>query len=110
MVDRYTINQKLINEIPDGVTGSPQQCIFKVLGLGLNVLMDISTNLAIIADTVDKDKTGCYPDNEKPDDDKETLNYYVSECSNCGRLAPIGDYCIWCGEKGTLFNEGGDPE
>ena len=62
-------------------------------------LLDISKSLAIIAD---KEQ-----DHEKQDD-KETLDYYTSRCTSCGKVSPIGDYCIWCGQKGTCF-EGGDP-
>lgn len=37
---------------------------------------------------------------EEPDD---TLTYYTTTCTSCGKVSPIGDYCIWCGEKGTCL-------
>lgn len=36
-----------------------------------------------------------------------TLTFYTTRCTSCGKVAPIGDYCIWCGEKDTCL-EGGD--
>lgn len=44
-------------------------------------------------------------DDKDPDD--ELLTYYTTRCTSCGKVAPVGDYCIWCGEKGTCL-EGGD--
>lgn len=63
------------------------------------ILMDISKSLAVIAD--DKE-----PDN-KETDSFDTLIYYTTRCTSCGKVAPIGDYCIWCGKKDTCF-EGDD--
>ena len=44
--------------------------------------------------------------NSDPDD---TLTYYTTTCTSCGKVSPIGDYCMWCGEKGTCL-EGGEVE
>lgn len=63
-------------------------------------LCDISKSLAIIAD----EKT----DREEPDD-KATLKFYTTICTNCGSIVPISDYCMWCGKKGTCI-EGGEAE
>lgn len=46
---------------------------------------------------------------EKKPNDKETMVYYTAKCTSCGRLSPIGNYCIWCGEKDTCL-EGGETE
>ena len=43
---------------------------------------------------------------EEPDD---VLTYYTATCTSCGKVSPVGDYCIWCGEKGTCL-EGGEVE
>lgn len=44
---------------------------------------------------------------DKPDD---LLTYYVTTCSNCGKVSPVGNYCIWCGEKDTCLGESGDKK
>lgn len=43
---------------------------------------------------------------KEPDD---TLTYYTTRCTSCGKVSPIGNYCIWCGEKDTCL-EGGAEE
>lgn len=47
------------------------------------------------------------PEIDKPDD---LLTYYVTTCSNCGQVSPVGNYCIWCGAKDTCLGESGDHE
>lgn len=47
------------------------------------------------------------PEIDKPDD---LLTYYTTRCTSCGKVSPVGDYCIWCGEKDTCFGEGGDQK
>ena len=50
--------------------------------------------------------------NDDPEIDKldNLLTYYITTCSNCGKVSPVGNYCIWCGEKDTCLGdaEGGD--
>lgn len=50
----------------------------------------------------------CKPSEDKGADDKDEgmLPYYVSVCTNCGKDSPVGDYCIWCGQKGTCLESG----
>lgn len=36
-------------------------------------------------------------------EEKETLDYYTTTCTSCGKVSPIGNYCMWCGEKGTCL-------
>lgn len=42
-------------------------------------------------------------------ENKETLELYTGVCTNCDKVSPIGNYCIWCGKKGTCL-EGGEVE
>ena len=65
------------------------------LGIMNGYICDISRSLAILAD-------------DKEQDAEKTLNYYTTRCTSCGKVSPIGDYCIWCGEKGTCLE--GDQE
>lgn len=89
-------NAKMINKLSTNFTGTPEAGKLFLLGNMSAILMDISKSLAIIAD-------------DKEPDDKETLELYTTRCTSCGKVSPIGNYCIWCGEKDTCF-EGGDKE
>lgn len=89
-------NETLIKNLSTDFTGTIEEGKVFMLGNIFAILIDISKSLAILAD--DKE-----PDNKETDD---TLTYYTSRCTSCGKVSPIGDYCIWCGEKGTCF-EGG---
>ena len=41
-------------------------------------------------------------------DDSDKLSLYTARCTNCGMVSPVGNYCIWCGEKDTCLE--GDTE
>lgn len=86
-------NAEMIKQVDDlvGKCGISPQMLHAITN---TYLLDISKSLAIIAD------------DKEPDD---TLTYYTARCTSCGKVSPIGDYCIWCGEKGTCL-EGGDQE
>lgn len=88
-------NAEMIKNLSTAFTGTIEEGKVFMLGNISAILMDISKSLAIIA-------------TEEPDD-KETLDYYTTTCTSCGKVAPVGDYCIWCGEKGTCL-EGGDQK
>lgn len=47
------------------------------------------------------------PESKEPGD---TLTYYTTRCTSCGKVSPVGDYCIWCGEKDTCLEGGDDDE
>lgn len=83
-------NDVLIKNLSTTFTGTKDEGMMFLLGNISAILIDISKSLAIIAD---KD-----PDPNEPDD---TLTYYTTRCTSCGKVSPIGDYCLWCGEKGT---------
>lgn len=91
-------NEKLIENLSTSFNGTLEEGKLFVLGNIFTILVDISKSLAVIADEKQ--------DPKEPDD---TLTYYTTRCTSCGKVSPIGDYCMWCGEKGTCF-EGGDPE
>ncbi|MBO7695586.1 MAG: hypothetical protein J6T10_23405 [Methanobrevibacter sp.] len=88
-------NAEMINKIDTTFTGTKDEGMMFLFSIISSCMLDISKSLAIIA-------------TEEPDD-KETLDYYTTTCTSCGKVAPVGDYCIWCGEKGTCL-EGGDLE
>ena len=87
-------NAEMINKVPPTFTGTQKEGVMFLLGVISSSLLDISKSLAVIAD-------------DKEPDDKETLDYYTTICTSCGKVAPVGNYCIWCGEKDTCL-EGGD--
>lgn len=47
------------------------------------------------------------PESKEP---YNTLTYYTTRCTSCGKVSPVGDYCIWCGEKDTCLEGGDDDE
>lgn len=98
-MSRKNENETMIKNISTSFTGTSEEGKLFLLGNISAILMDISKSLAIIAD--DKE-----PDHEETDD---TLTYYTTRCTSCGKVSPIGNYCIWCGKKYTCL-EGGDKE
>lgn len=90
-------NAEMINKVPTTFTGTKDEGMMFLLGTISSCMLDISKSLAIIADEK--------PDLKEPDD---TLTYYTATCTSCGKVSPIGDYCLWCGEKGTCLE--GDLE
>ena len=89
-------NAEMINKIDTTFTGTKDEGMMFLFSIISSCMLDVSKSLAIIAD-------------DKEPDDKETLDYYTTRCTSCGKVAPVGDYCIWCGEKGTCL-EGGEKE
>lgn len=89
-------NETLIENLSTSFTGTIEEGKVFMLGNISALLIDISKSLAVIAD-------------DEESDDKETLDYYTTRCTSCGKVAPVGNYCIWCGEKDTCL-EGGDKE
>ena len=85
-------NAEMINKLSTTFSGTKDEGMMFLLGTMSAILIDISKSLAVIAD--DKE-----PDPKEPDDD--VLTYYTARCTSCGKVSPIGDYCLWCGEKGT---------
>ncbi len=92
-------NAEMIKKISTNFTGTKDEGLMFLLGTMSAILIDISKSLAVIAD--DKE-----PDKNETDD---ALTYYTTTCTSCGKVAPVGNYCIWCGEKDTCL-EGGDKE
>ena len=84
-------NAVLINNLSTTFTGTKDEGMMFLLGNISAILIDISKSLAVIADEKQ--------DPKEPDDD--LLTYYTTRCTSCGKVSPIGDYCLWCGEKGT---------
>ena len=96
-MSRKEENAEMIKNISTTFSGTKDEGMMFLLGTISAILIDISKSLAVIAD--DKE-----PDDEKQDN---TLTYYTTRCTSCGKVSPVGDYCIWCGEKDTCL-EGGD--
>ena len=99
-MSRKEENETMIENLTTDFTGSIEEGKLFILGNLFTILVDISKSLAVIAD--DKE-----PDRETPDN---TLTYYTTRCTSCGKVAPVGDYCIWCGEKDTCLEGGDDDE
>ena len=83
-------NAEMIKNLSTTFTGTKDEGMMFLLSTISSCMLDISKSLAIIADEE--------PDLDKPGD---TLTYYTTRCTSCGKVSPIGDYCLWCGEKGT---------
>lgn len=99
-MSRKEENAEMINKVPTTFTGTKDEGLMFLLSTISACMLDISKSLAVIAD--DKE-----PDHETPDN---TLTYYTTRCTSCGKVAPVGDYCIWCGEKDTCLEGGDDDE
>lgn len=84
-------NAEMIKNFSKSFTGTKDEGILYLLGAISSGLIDISKSLAILAD------------NKEQDADDEPLTYYTTRCTSCGKVSPIGDYCMWCGEKGTCL-------
>lgn len=97
---RIEENATMINNISTTFSGTKDEGLLFLIGNISCILLDISKSLAVIAD--DKE-----PERETPDN---TLTYYTTRCTSCGKVAPVGDYCIWCGEKDTCLEGGDDDE
>lgn len=98
-MSRKEENETMIKNLSTTFSGTKDEGMMFLLGTISAILIDISKSLAIIADEE--------PDLETPGD---TLTYYTTRCSSCGKVAPVGDYCIWCGEKDTCLEGGDDDE
>lgn len=100
-------NETLIKKLSMSFNGTLEEGKVFMLGNIVAILIDISKSLAVIADEKSEDAQP-HMKNTDPEIDKQNdlLTYYVTTCSNCGCVSPIGDYCIWCGEKDTCLGDG----
>ena len=93
-MNRKNENKTMIENLSSTpFNGTAEEGKLYLLGNISAILIDISQSLSIIAD--DKE-----PDHEETDD---TLIYYTTRCTSCGKVSPIGNYCIWCGKKDTCL-------